>query len=119
MAERNNEEQENQPHPGGNGAARPPSARDLVEQGERLGQELVSLATTARQAAEGWEEVLRERIEEQPYAALAIAAGLGYVLGGGLPTSLFRIAIALSGRTLIDSLVSQITPGVGRRRGQR
>ncbi len=120
MAERNDEAQGNdEPHPGGNGAARPPSARELVEQGERIGQELVSLASTARHAAEGWEEVLRERIEERPYAALAIAATVGYVLGGGLPTSVLRIAIALSGRALIDSLVSQITPTPGRRGGRR
>jgi ElaB/YqjD/DUF883 family membrane-anchored ribosome-binding protein len=117
MPERDNEAQGNEEsHHGGNGAARPPSARELVEQGERIGQELVSLASTARQAAEGWEQVLRERIEQSPYAALAIAAGVGYVLGGGLPTGLFRIGIALGGRAMIDSLVSQITPTVGRGR---
>jgi ElaB/YqjD/DUF883 family membrane-anchored ribosome-binding protein len=120
MAERNDEAQrEDKPHRGGNGAARPPSARELVEQGERIGQELASLASSARHAAEGWEDVLRERIEQQPYAALAIAAGVGYVLGGGVPTGLFRIAIALSGRALIDSLVAQVTPGGGRRGGRR
>lgn len=121
MAERNNEGQHenNEPHPGGNGAAHPPSARDLVEQGERIGQDLASLASTARHAAEGWEEVLRERIEQRPYAALAIAASVGYVLGGGLPTSVFRIAMALAGRALIDSLVSQITPVPGGRGGRR
>jgi len=120
MAERNDETQrDEEPHHGGNGAARPPSARDLVEQGERIGQELVSLASTARHAAEGWEEVLRERIEQQPYAALAIAAGVGYVLGGGVPTSLFRVALALSGRALIDSFMAQLTPAMGRRGGRR
>lgn len=119
MAERDNDAPSAEgPHRGGNGAARPPSARDLVEQGERIGQELASLASTARQAAEGWEDVLRERIEQQPYAALAIAAGVGYVLGGGVPTSLFRLAIAIGGRALIDSLVAQVTPG-GPRSGGR
>lgn len=115
MAERDNDTHGDEPHPGGNGAARPPSARDLVEQGERIGHELVSLASSARHAAEGWEDVLRARIEARPYAALAIAAGVGYVLGGGLPTGLLRIAMAVGTRALIDSLVAQVTPGLGAR----
>ncbi len=97
-------------HHGGNGASRPPSARELVEQGKRIEQELASLAEAARHAAEGWESALRERLERNPYATLAIAAGIGYVLGGGLPTSLVRIGFALSGRAVIDHLVAQITP---------
>jgi ElaB/YqjD/DUF883 family membrane-anchored ribosome-binding protein len=111
MDERDDEahEHEHAGH-GGNGAARPSSARQLVEQGERVGQELASLAETARHAAEGWEDALRERLERQPYATLAVAAGIGYVLGGGVPTGLLRVLFALSGRALIDHYVSLLAP---------
>lgn len=101
-------------HHGGNGAAHPPSARELVEQGERIGHEIASLADAARQAAFGWEDVLRERLRERPYATLAVAAAVGYVLGGGLPTGLIRLALALSGRAALDHLLSQLARPTGR-----
>lgn len=90
-----------------NGGAHP-DTRELVEQTERVREDLNKLAETARQAMQGWRDLLRERLEQQPYATLAVAAGLGYVLGGGLPTSLLRAVVGFGGRMAIDHFLVQM-----------
>lgn len=42
--------------------------------------------------------VLRERLRSQPYLTLGATAGIGYVLGGGLPKGSFTLALGLATR---------------------
>jgi len=59
------------------------SVRDLFEQGERLRADLRALGDAAAHLTRGWQSLVRDRMERRPYATLAAAAGVGYVLGAG------------------------------------
>lgn len=97
----------------GNGAAQPgPSVRGLVEEGGQVREEFIALTGTALHVAHGWQALLRDRLERQPYATLAVAAGVGYVLGGGLPTALVRVLIGMGGRLAVERVITQLAnPG--------
>lgn len=93
----------------GNGSAMAtPSARELVEQGQKVREDVVALAGAVRQATSGWQALLRDRLERRPYATLAVAAGVGYVLGGGLPTSLLRVMIGVGGRLAVERALTKL-----------
>jgi len=59
---------------------------------------------------------LRAQLEERPYQTLAVVAGVGFVLGGGLFTrfavrviaSSLRVGVAAAVAPLVDSLVAHI-----------
>jgi hypothetical protein len=61
-------------------------------------------------------ERLRLQLEERPYQTLAVVAGVGFVLGGGLFTrfaarviaSSLRVGLAAAFAPLVDSLVAHI-----------
>jgi hypothetical protein len=94
---------------GGNGSAMgTPSARELVAQGQRVREDVVALAGAVRQVTHGWQALLRDRLERQPYATLAVAAGVGYVLGGGLPTTLLRVMIGVGGRLAVERALTKL-----------
>lgn len=96
----------------GNGSAGAmSSARELLAQGQRVRQDVVALAGTVRQVTHGWQAVLRERFERQPYTTLALAAGVGYVLGGGLPTGLLRILFGVGGRLAFEQALAKFVAG--------
>jgi ElaB/YqjD/DUF883 family membrane-anchored ribosome-binding protein len=89
----------------GDGGA--PSTRELIEQSERVREDVVALAGAVRQAARGWRSLLRDRLDRQPYATLAVAAGVGYVLGGGMPTLLVRSLIGMGGRLALEQAIAR------------
>src|SRR5215468_1136272 len=80
--------------------------REVIEQGEQLYEDLRAVADRLRGVAADWHGVLRERLEQRPYAVLAIAAGAGYVLGGGLPRGVARALISLA----IGQAIQQALP---------
>jgi len=49
-------------------------------------------------------EKLQETVQDRPYAALAAAAGIGFVLGGGLRS--------VTGRYLLRTTAQLVIPGV-------
>lgn len=92
-----------------NGASQPgPSLRELVEESGRVREEFMALTGAALHVAHGWQALLRDRLERQPYATLAGAAGVGYVLGGGLPTALVRVLIGVGGRLAVERVIAQL-----------
>ena len=93
---------------GGNGSlSNAPSAHELMAQGQKVREDVVALAGAVREATHGWQALLRDRLERRPYATLAVAAGVGYVLGGGLPTSLVRILLGVGGRYAFERALSR------------
>jgi hypothetical protein len=90
----------------GNGSG--PSARELLAEGKRLREDVTALAGALRQVTNGWQSVLRERLEQRPYTTLAAAAGVGYVLGGGLPTSLLRVLLGVGGRIAFERALTRV-----------
>jgi ElaB/YqjD/DUF883 family membrane-anchored ribosome-binding protein len=83
-------------------------ARERVQQPEPA-----SLTQTADQALQSLntlygaaESELGRRMQDNPYATLAVAAGVGFVLGGGLRSSIGQVLVRLSVKTLAPPLVN-------------
>jgi hypothetical protein len=95
--------------PSPNGQDRPRLER-LRERGAGVRRDARVLATDVEQAVEEIHGFLREQLEQRPYAVLAAASGIGYVLGGGLPTRLVRLMFDLGTRVALTALVGQVIP---------
>ena len=93
----------------GNGSTPRQSTRDLLEQSQRVREDVAALAGTVRQVTHGWEALVRERLEDRPYATLAVAVGVGYVLGGGIPTGLVRLLLGVGGRFAVEQAIARLT----------
>src|SRR3990172_9260235 len=97
----------------GNGASspterQPQNSRSLGDHGRQIQKDAVALAETVRDAADGVQRYLTAQVEQRPFSTLGVAAGVGYVLGGGLSSRLTvvllgavtRVATALAAREL-------------------
>jgi hypothetical protein len=91
---------------GGNGADGP-SARELLQESQRVREDLIALAGAAGHVARGWQALVRAQLDRQPYTTLAVAAGVGYVLGGGVPTAMVRALAGLAGRLAVDRAIGR------------
>lgn len=54
---------------------------------------------------------LRESVKRRPAATLAGAAGVGYVLGGGIPDFVLRLGAAAAVRVLTQKVAAQLLSG--------
>ena len=90
----------------GNGAD-PPPARELLQQSQRVREDLIALAGAAGHVARGWQALLRAQLDRQPYTTLAVATGVGYVLGGGVPTAVVRACLGLAGRLAVERAIAR------------
>jgi len=97
----------------GNGAAsgtEPPfqDARSIGDHGRRIHHDAEALVGGVRDATDGVQRYLTTQVEQRPFSTLGVAAGVGYVLGGGLSARLTvfllgaatRVATALVAREL-------------------
>ncbi|MBI4515982.1 MAG: hypothetical protein HY699_09240 [Deltaproteobacteria bacterium] len=104
----------------GNGAAggteRPlQDPRSISDHGRQIHHDAHALAAAVQEAADDLERYLTEQVEQRPYTTLGVAAGVGYVLGGGLRSRLTavlfgattRFAMALAAR----ELAARLSPG--------
>lgn len=64
------------------------------------------------------EQVLVRQLEERPYETLLVAAGLGYVLGGGLFTPLTGRVVLVGLRAAVLPLVQLGLEGLARTDGR-
>ncbi len=81
----------------------------ILEQGGRLRDEAGLLATHVGEALGALGSLARNQLDQRLYTTLSSAAGIGYVLGGGLPLRLVTLAVGLGlrqmgGRALIRLL---------------
>lgn len=78
---------------------------------ERSVQDLAGeLAETAVELYERLE--LKRQLREHPYRTLAAAAGVGYVLGGGLFTPLTGSLVRVGMRAMLLPMVQQVLEGI-------
>jgi hypothetical protein len=80
----------------------------LQRQGRQVQQEARALASGLEEAADEIEGFLREQMEQRPYGTLATAAGVGYVLGGGIPSPLTRLLLDYATRFAFTVAVMQV-----------
>jgi hypothetical protein len=85
------------------------TVRELYEQGGEARDQIVELSAAIRRLLRDSEGVLRERMRKQPYGTIAAAAGVGYVLGGGLSPSAVRLLFAAGGRLAVEAFLHQLT----------
>lgn len=71
----------------------------LTQSADEALQSLTTLYTAADAA-------LSRRIQENPYATLAVAAGVGFVLGGGMRSSIGQLLVRMSVRSIAPPLVN-------------
>jgi hypothetical protein len=89
-----------------------PDARSLGDHCRQIHHDAHVLAAAVQDATNGVEGYLTERVHRRPYVTLGLAAGVGYVLGGGLRSRLTavllgaatRVALAVAARELGDRL---------------
>lgn len=74
-------------------------------------EEADRLAEALRRARVEWEDVLRATVKQQPYATLALAAGLGYVIGGGLAPGIVRTAVGTGSRMALGLVLERLFAG--------
>jgi len=86
----------------------PQSARELLDETAQLRGDIMALAETGRRTVRDWRGYVKRRVEDQPYATVFVAAGIGYVLGGGLPTSLVRVALGIGSRLAAERVLAQV-----------
>jgi hypothetical protein len=79
-------------------------SRHVKEDAERL-------AAAVRRARIEWQETLRERFRRRPYATIATAVGIGYVIGGGLVPGLLRPLAGAGGRIAVGLLLQRLLSG--------
>jgi hypothetical protein len=52
-------------------------------------------------------EMIQDQVKAHPVRTLGIAAGIGYVLGGGVPKLLVRLGMVFAGRMLTDAIATE------------
>jgi ElaB/YqjD/DUF883 family membrane-anchored ribosome-binding protein len=120
----NNKEQQQGARPAGRRRqAGSSKASSLKDEAPRL----ASAVSEARQSFEVMLDDWREMVEERPWRALGIALGAGYVVGGGLLTSLtgrilfgaLRIGVRMAALPLVrDELMGLVQNATERGRGE-
>jgi hypothetical protein len=80
----------------------------LQSKGQRVRQEVSGLTAEVEEALGDLDRTLREQLDRRPYATLAAASGLGYVLGGGVPIALSRMVFGMGGRLAMLMLAERV-----------
>lgn len=84
----------------------------LQHQGKRVRDDINGFTAELEGALGDLERTLRTQLAERPYATLAAATGLGWVLGGGVPTALTRMVLGFGGRMAFVVLMQQLSEGL-------
>jgi hypothetical protein len=85
-----------------------PEIGQLSDRMQELQKEAEALLSTLDRTSNEIGEALRARMASHPYAVLATAAGIGYVLGGGLPSPLTRLVLLAGGRIGFEFLSREL-----------
>lgn len=83
----------------------------LQERGREAYREAQQLASTLEQALDEIGQFLRAQTERRPYASIAAATGLGYVLGGGVPLRLTGFLFGLGSRFAVEMFLRELIGG--------
>ena len=91
----------------GNGASRetpspterqPQYSSSVGDHGRQIQHDAEALAATVWDATDGVQRYLTAQVEQRPFSTLGVAAGVGYVLGGGLSSRLTAVLLATATR---------------------
>ena len=96
-------------------SAAQPSTGSLLERGRRAERDAHSFAANLEGLLSDAEELLRTRLETQPYATLAIATGTGFVVGGGvtlgLVATIARVGTRMATAAMLKTTLARVFSG--------
>jgi hypothetical protein len=103
----------NSHEPMASGAAGSVGHRSCGEHGREIRHDAEALATAVQSAADDLNRYVTEQVQSRPYRTLAMAAAVGFVVGGGLRSPLTpallgvaaRLAVSVAARELADRLM--------------
>jgi ElaB/YqjD/DUF883 family membrane-anchored ribosome-binding protein len=99
-----------------NSAASASASRDrraFSKHARQLRQETGALAASAEAAVGDLQGALRHELDCRPYATLAAAAGVGFVLGGGLASRLTQTMLGVANRVVMAVVAREIGDRLG------
>jgi len=67
-----------------------------------------AVVTSVQVAARDAETFVRTQTTQRPYVSLGVAAGVGFVLGGGLSPKLTATLLGLGGRILVNAVLREV-----------
>ena len=87
-------------HPGNgvSGASEPQSSPAFADHGRQIRHDAEALAASLQDAADDLQRCLTAQVEQRPFTTLGVAAGVGYLLGGGLGSRLTVIMLGAAAR---------------------
>lgn len=85
----------------------------IFEHTTDLKEEAKDLATSVSELSKEVSFVLKEQLDQRPFAVLGVAAACGYVLGGGLPSRITRAGLGIAARIGMGMLVRQVVENQG------
>jgi hypothetical protein len=85
------------------------TTEELQARVEQIGAEARALGSTLEETIRDVQATLRSQMEQRPYAMLAAAAGVGYVLGGGLPSRLTSLLLGIGSRVVLEAAARDLT----------
>jgi hypothetical protein len=85
------------------------SLRSIGGHARRIGHDAAALAAEVEDTSADLERFLTAGVRRRPYTTLGAAAGLGYVLGGGLRSPLTIMLLGTAARILAAEVVRQLS----------
>ncbi len=85
-----------------------PSTSRLRERSRKLEDHARSFASDLDELVSDVEEVVRGRLESDPYVTLAIAAGAGFVAGGGLTVGVLSTLARMGARMAVGAAMQGV-----------
>lgn len=79
----------------------------------RVRHDAEALADSVQEAAGQIENAVAVQMRERPWTTIALAAGAGFVIGGGLATRLTRLMIGVGGRMLVAMMIQELGARAG------
>jgi hypothetical protein len=81
---------------------------ELRQHAREIGEDTRALKSAIDSTVTELEELAHDLVAERPYMALLAAGGVGYILGGGLPTALTRTLIMFASRLAVEMATLQV-----------
>jgi hypothetical protein len=80
----------------------------LVQEWATLGESAQDFMGALGRTADEAKRVVEDQLQVRPYVVLGAAVGLGYILGGGVPSFLTRTVFTLGMRSAVSYAVGQL-----------
>jgi hypothetical protein len=87
--------------------ARKTKAADVVDS-SKVKEDVQALAGAVQTTRTSLQSFVQTQVEERPLAVLGTAAGIGFVLGGGLAPRVLRTLLTLGTRLAINAVISEV-----------